>query len=124
MRAMDVLYAFPAILLAIAILAALGRGITNAMIAIGIVYIPIFARIARGAVLGIRNEEFILAARAQGASRGSDPILSRAMTPRAMSSPGCCAPRCRPGESSSGSHSIMAIRALHGRSGFTSNWIA
>ena len=67
MRAMDVLYAFPAILLAIAIMAALGKGIGNAMIAIGIVYIPIFARIARGAVLGIRNEEFIIAARAMGA---------------------------------------------------------
>lgn len=67
MRAMDVLYAFPAILLAIAILAALGRGIGNAMLAIGLVYIPIFARIARGAVLGIRNEEFIVAAKAMGA---------------------------------------------------------
>ena len=43
MRAMDVLYAFPAILLAIAIMAALGKGIGNAMIAIGLVYIPIFA---------------------------------------------------------------------------------
>ncbi|MEO1441940.1 MAG: ABC transporter permease, partial [Chloroflexota bacterium] len=42
MRAMDIIFAFPAILLAIAILAALGRGIANAMIAIGIVYIPIF----------------------------------------------------------------------------------
>ena len=68
MRLMDVLYAFPAILLAIAILAALGKGIGNAMIAIGVVYIPIFARIARSAVLSIRNEEFILAARTMGAS--------------------------------------------------------
>jgi peptide/nickel transport system permease protein len=67
MRAMDVLFAFPAILLAIAILAALGRGITNAMIAIGIVYIPIFARIARGAVLSVREEEFVESARAIGA---------------------------------------------------------
>ncbi len=69
MRAMDVLYAFPAILLAIAILAALGKGIGNAMIAIGLVYIPIFARISRGAVLGIRNEEFIIAAQAMGAGK-------------------------------------------------------
>jgi peptide/nickel transport system permease protein len=68
MRLMDVLYAFPAILLAIAILAALGKGIGNAMIAIGVVYIPIFARIARSAVLSIRNEEFILSARTMGAS--------------------------------------------------------
>jgi peptide/nickel transport system permease protein len=68
MRLMDVLYAFPAILLAIAILAALGKGVGNAMIAIGVVYVPIFARIARAAVLSIRNEEFILAARTMGAS--------------------------------------------------------
>jgi peptide/nickel transport system permease protein len=68
MRAMDVLYAFPAILLAIAILAALGKGIGNAMIAIGVVYMPIFARITRAAVLTVRNEDFILAARAMGAS--------------------------------------------------------
>ena len=66
MRAMDVLYAFPAILLAIAVMAALGKGENNAMIAIGIVYVPIFARIARGAVLGVRNEEYIMAARAMG----------------------------------------------------------
>jgi peptide/nickel transport system permease protein len=68
MRAMDILFAFPAILLAIAILAALGKGVTNAMIAIGVVYIPIFARIARGAVLSVRGEEFVDAARAIGAS--------------------------------------------------------
>ena len=50
MRISDVLFAFPAILLAIAILAALGKGVANAMIAIGLVYTPIFARIARSAV--------------------------------------------------------------------------
>lgn len=66
MRAMDILFAFPAILLAIAILAALGKGIENAMIAIGLVYTPIFARIARGAVLSVRNEEYVMAARALG----------------------------------------------------------
>lgn len=68
MRAMDILFAFPAILLAIAIMAALGKGIGNAMIAIGIVYVPIFARIARGAVLTIREEEFVEAARAVGST--------------------------------------------------------
>lgn len=83
MRAMDVLYAFPAILLAIAIMAALGKGIGNAMIAIGIVYIPIFARIARGAVLGIRNEEFIIAARAMGA--GDIRILLTHILPNVLS---------------------------------------
>lgn len=69
MRSMDIIFAFPAILLAIAILAALGKGIENAMIAIGIVYIPIFARIARGEVLTVREEEFVGVAYALGASR-------------------------------------------------------
>lgn len=68
MRSMDILFAFPAILLAIVVMAILGRGVTNAMIAIGIVYIPIFARIARGAVLSVKNEEFIEVARALGAT--------------------------------------------------------
>ena len=83
MRAMDILYAFPAILLAIAILAALGRGVGNAMIAIGLVYIPIFARIARGAVLGIRNEEFIIAAKAMGA--GDIRIMLTHILPNVLS---------------------------------------
>lgn len=68
MRSMDVLFAFPTILLAIAIMAILGKGVINAMIAIGIVYIPIFARIARGEVLALKNEEFIQVARALGAT--------------------------------------------------------
>ena len=83
MRAMDVLYSIPALLLAIAIVAALGKGINNAMIAIGLVYIPIFARIARAAVLGIRNEEFIIAARALGA--GDLRILAWHILPNVLS---------------------------------------
>jgi peptide/nickel transport system permease protein len=82
MRTMDILFAFPAILLAIAILAALGRGIANAMIAIGVVYIPIFARIARGAVLSVREEEFIEAARSIGAK--DTRILFRHIFPNAL----------------------------------------
>jgi peptide/nickel transport system permease protein len=82
MRAMDILFAFPAILLAIAILAALGKGITNAMIAIGIVYIPIFARIARGAVLSVRGEEFVESARAIGAR--DSRILFRHIFPNSL----------------------------------------
>jgi peptide/nickel transport system permease protein len=82
MRAMDVIFAFPAILLAIAILAALGKGIENAMIAIGIVYIPIFARIARSSVLSIREEEFIEAARSCGAT--DIRILFKHILPNAM----------------------------------------
>ncbi len=68
MRVMDMLFAFPAILLAIAILAVLGRGVANAMIAIGIVYTPIFARICRASVLSVREEVFVRAARSVGAS--------------------------------------------------------
>lgn len=83
MRAMDILFAFPAILLAIAIMAALGKGITNAMIAIGIVYVPIFARIARSSVLSIREEEFIDAARAIGAS--DKRIIFRHILPNTLS---------------------------------------
>lgn len=82
MRTMDVLFAFPAILLAIAILAALGRGVTNAMIAIGIVYTPIFARIARGAVLSVSREEYVEAASAIGARRGR--ILFRHIFPNSL----------------------------------------
>ncbi|MEM6527107.1 MAG: ABC transporter permease [Chloroflexota bacterium] len=67
MRSMDVLFAFPTILLAIAIMAMLGKGVQNAMIAIGIVYVPIFARIARGEVIAVKNEEFVEVARALGA---------------------------------------------------------
>jgi peptide/nickel transport system permease protein len=67
MRAMDMLFAFPAILLAIAILAVLGPGVTNAMIAIGIVYTPIFARVTRAGVLAVREEVYVRAARSVGA---------------------------------------------------------
>lgn len=82
MRGMDILFAFPAILLAIAILAALGKGIANAMIAIGLVYTPIFARIARGAVLSVRNEEYVIAARALGTR--SHLILLRHILPNSL----------------------------------------
>lgn len=68
MRAMDVLFAFPAILMAIAVLAILGPGSTNAMVAIGIVYTPIFARITRASVLTVREAVYVRAARSAGAS--------------------------------------------------------
>lgn len=83
MRIMDILFAFPAMLLAIAILAALGRGEVNAMVAIGIVYIPIFARIARGAVLSVRKQEYVEAARAIGARDRS--IIARHIFPNSLS---------------------------------------
>jgi peptide/nickel transport system permease protein len=68
MRVIDALLAFPALVLAIAITAALGPQIQNAMIAIGIVAIPAYARLTRGQVLSIRARDFIVAARTIGAS--------------------------------------------------------
>ncbi|MFW6203649.1 MAG: ABC transporter permease [Actinomycetota bacterium] len=79
MRFMDVLFAFPAILLAIVVVAVLGPGITNAMIAIGIVYTPIFARISRASVLSVREEVYVRAARLAGA--GDLRILARHVLP-------------------------------------------
>jgi len=66
MRLIDALLAFPALILAIAITAALGPQIQNAMIAIGIVAIPAYARLTRAQVLSVREHEFVLAARALG----------------------------------------------------------
>ena len=68
MRIMDILLAIPFILLAISIAAALGAGLVNVMIAIGIVNIPYFARQVRSSVLSVREQEFIEAARAVGTS--------------------------------------------------------
>jgi peptide/nickel transport system permease protein len=68
MRLMDVILAFPYILLAIAVVAILGPGLQNAMIAIGIVYVPHYARVIRGSVLSIRARDYVDAARALGAS--------------------------------------------------------
>ncbi len=61
MRGMDVLFAFPVMLLAIAIVAVLGPGIGSAMIAIAVVYTPIFARITRASVLSVREQVFVRA---------------------------------------------------------------
>lgn len=66
MRVMDLMLAFPAFLLAIGLVTVLGRGLWQIMIAIGIVQIPIFARLLRGSVLGQRNEDYVLAARSVG----------------------------------------------------------
>ncbi len=70
MRFADILLAFPAILLAIAIVAALGPGILNAMMALAIVFIPAFARLVRASVLSLRDREYVVAARASGATGG------------------------------------------------------
>ncbi len=68
MRLMDALMAFPYILLAIAMMAALGAGLFNAMLAIGLVMVPSFARVVRGAVLAVKNEDFIKSVRIMGGS--------------------------------------------------------
>jgi len=79
MRLMDILFGFPSLILAILIAAVLGASLTNAMIAIGIVIIPIFARTARGPVLSVMQREFIESARVVGASRPS--LLFRHILP-------------------------------------------
>ena len=82
MRVMDVIFAFPAILLAIAIVAILGTSTRNVMIAIGIIYIPIFARIVRGSTLELKTQDYIEAAHASGAQ--SSRILWRHILPGTM----------------------------------------
>ncbi len=67
MRAMDMLFAFPVILLAIGVIAIIGPGAFGAAVAIGIVYIPIFARILRAPALVLRDGEMVAAARSVGA---------------------------------------------------------
>jgi peptide/nickel transport system permease protein len=68
MRVMDALLAFPALVLALAFVAALGPGLNNAILAIGIVNIPTYARLTRGQVLSAKEREYIEAARTVGAS--------------------------------------------------------
>jgi len=81
MRVSDVVLAFPAILLAIALLAFLGGGFWNVVIAIAVVYAAPMARVARGAVLTVRHEEYVDAARAIGA--GDLRIVRRHVLPNA-----------------------------------------
>lgn len=84
MRAIDLLLAFPSLLLAIAIVSILGPGLVNLVIAVGVYSIPQFARLVRGVALALREQEYILAARAIGVP---DPrIIARHLLP------GCVAP--------------------------------
>ena len=69
MRSMDVLMAFPGILLAIAIVAVLGPGLINALLAIAIIEIPIYARVVRASVLSVKDLDFVVASRALGSSK-------------------------------------------------------
>lgn len=82
MRLIDILMAFPAILLAIAIVAALGPGLEHAMISVSIVGIPYYARIVRGSVLAVRENEFVLAAQALGSGAGR--LIAAHLFPNAL----------------------------------------
>jgi peptide/nickel transport system permease protein len=83
MRLTDILMAFPYILLAIAIVAGLGPGLRNAMIAIAIVGFPLYTRLVRGVVLSVKQLEFVEAARALGSSDAT--ILIRHVLPQFVS---------------------------------------
>jgi peptide/nickel transport system permease protein len=78
-RVMDVMFAFPAILLAIALMAMLGSNIRNVMIAIGVVNTPIFMRVARASTLGVRAHQYVEAAESAGA--GDARVLTRHVLP-------------------------------------------
>ena len=79
MRIVDVMFAFPVLLLALAVVAILGPGVTTTILAIGIVYTPIFARVARASTLGVRTEPYVSVSRAMGA--GDLYILRRHILP-------------------------------------------
>lgn len=84
MRSLDVLMAFPSLLLAIAIVAVLGPGLINALLAIAIIEIPIFARVVRAGVLSVKELDYVMASRAQGATELRilfTRVLPNAMTP-------------------------------------------
>jgi len=82
MRMMDMLLAFPALLLAIVIVTILGRNLSNAMIAIAIVAVPIYARVMRSAVLTVREADYVTAAQALGESQIG--ILRRRVVPNSV----------------------------------------
>jgi ABC-type dipeptide/oligopeptide/nickel transport system permease subunit len=83
MRAMDTLLAFPALLLAIFIVAVLGPSLSNAILAVGIIFIPAFARVTRANVLSLREKEFVEAARCLGAS--DLRVMLRSVLPNCVS---------------------------------------
>jgi peptide/nickel transport system permease protein len=82
MRVMDVLLAFPSLLLALFIIAALGPSITNLIIAVSIAYIPFFARMTRGQVLSLSQSQFVEASRSIGA--GPTWIIRRHLLPNVI----------------------------------------
>ncbi len=83
MRCMDVLLALPTFLLAVAIIAALGVGTTNVIFAVGISSMPMFARIARGSTISVKQEDYVMAGRSVGAS--TNRIMWRHILPNVTS---------------------------------------
>jgi peptide/nickel transport system permease protein len=79
MRVVDVMFAFPVLLLALAVVAILGPGVTTTILAIGIVYTPIFARVARASTLSVRVEPYVAVSRTMGTGDGY--ILVRHVLP-------------------------------------------
>ena len=79
MRVVDVMFAFPVLLLALAVVAVLGPGVTTTILAIGIVYTPIFARVARASTLSVRVEPYVSVSRSMGT--GHVYILGRHILP-------------------------------------------
>jgi len=83
MRVMDAVYGFPAVLSALLFAAALGPGEVTSVVAVGVASAPVFARLVRGNVLGLREREFVLAARALGARDAA--IIVRHILPNTLS---------------------------------------
>jgi peptide/nickel transport system permease protein len=82
MRVVDVMFAFPVLLLALAIVAILGPGVTTTMLAIGVVYTPIFARVARASALSVRVEPYVAVSRSMGTGHGY--VIARHVLPNIM----------------------------------------
>jgi len=83
MRLMDIMLSIPGLLLAIGIVAALGPGVWQIMVAVGVTQIPIFARLLRGTILGTREADYVLAARSVGVRRNT--ILLSHIIPNSLS---------------------------------------
>jgi peptide/nickel transport system permease protein len=83
MRCMDIMLAIPGLLLAIGLVAALGQGLWQIMLAVGLTSVPVFTRLLRGSVLGQRETDFVLAARSVGVRRRA--ILTAHILPNAIS---------------------------------------
>jgi ABC-type dipeptide/oligopeptide/nickel transport system permease subunit len=82
MRGVDVLMAFPTLLLSLAVVATLGGSVGNLILAITLAYIPIFSRVVRGSVLSVKQNEFVEASRALGARDGR--IMLTAILPNVL----------------------------------------